>query len=309
VTAKAVNASTAWLLRELEHAAPLPVPVRDDPDALAAAERLVLDGLLEVEIAGRFVTGAAAGRLRSPDTGAGSGPLAALSLAALRYGTALGKLEPLRLSERLYFYNRVPATPGRRRALGAAAARAADEMSRTGWRKPRGAEPAGWYAWRRPGDRSTPRHKLYVSPRPDESPEAAVAAARVLAGSEALALKLGRDGAGLLRPDKLVAYFASRVHVQAAAGAVSQALAGCPAQGVPFSAALDDDGLVSWGVDPPPQAGRLPWDGSSWRRSVTDQLARALLEAHRAELAEPWRHALARVERAGVDTATWAPAA
>jgi hypothetical protein len=114
---------------------------------------------------------------------------------------------------------------------------------------------------------------------------------------------------GLLRPDKIVAYFPDFERLAKAAEAVSARLGGVPAQGVPFTSEIGGDGLLSWGMDPP--ASELAaWGGrESWRLWLTHRLARALLAARSAEGLEPWRFALERVRLEGIDTASWTPAA
>jgi hypothetical protein len=82
---------------------------------------------------------------------------------------------------------------------------------------------------------------------------------------------------------------------------------------VPFTAALDDDGLLSWGVDPPAAQHLLNWQPrESWRLWLTNRLANALLTARgtpapTAKPREPWEYALERLRLDGVDTDTWAP--
>jgi hypothetical protein len=111
----------------------------------------------------------------------------------------------------------------------------------------------------------------------------------------------------LLRPDKLVAYYPSFERLAAAADAVAGRLAGTPAQGVPFTAEIAGGGLLSWGVDPPPEGS---WSGGeSWRLWLTHRLATALLAGKQATGVEPWRFALERLRLEGVDTDSWTPGA
>ena len=115
---------------------------------------------------------------------------------------------------------------------------------------------------------------------------------------------------GLLRPDKLVCYFRSREQMKDAAGLLHDLLDGMPAQGVPFTAELAGEGLLSWGVDPAAGSQAFGWLGQeSWRVWVTNQLAASIL----ASRAQPdsgvptWRFALDRLRFEGVDTDTWSP--
>jgi hypothetical protein len=82
-----------------------------------------------------------------------------------------------------------------------------------------------------------------------------------------------------------------------------------PAQGVPFTAALSKGRLVSWGMDPHPEAFDPSGTASSWRTWIATRLATTLIDAKRSGVAsiEPWRFALDRVAREGIDTRTWTP--
>jgi len=137
-----------------------------------------------------------------------------------------------------------------------------------------------------------------------------------LTAARATQFKVGADASGLLRPDKIVAYFPSYERLAAAADAVLARLDGAPAQGVPFTAEIGGGGLLSWGVDPPDDV-RSVLGGSreSWRVWVAHRLAWALLTARNTAIdpqehsLEPWRFALERVRLEGIDTATWTPSA
>jgi hypothetical protein len=108
-------------------------------------------------------------------------------------------------------------------------------------------------------------------------------------------------------------YFTTREVLLEAASALRRELAGCDAHGVPFTAGLDDSGLLSWGIDPPENDRALRWlHRQSWRLWVAERLAAALSIAKRARSAaavEPWRFALERARRQGIDVETWTPSA
>ena len=113
---KAVDRETALLFLTLREAGPLPAYLRSALGEAAAGQtvaRLVADGVFEVEREGAFLSGAAAidGGEGRRGRGEAGGRLAELSIAALRYGQALALDDPLRLSWRLYGYNRRPLTP------------------------------------------------------------------------------------------------------------------------------------------------------------------------------------------------------
>jgi hypothetical protein len=362
--AKAVDCDTALLFLTLREPGPLPAYLRaaGGDDASRALVRLVADGVLEVERGGDFVSGAAAfdppgaaGRRRA---GGASGRLAELSRAALRHAAALDVDDAALLAAKLYGYNRRPLTPRWQRRLGGAedvpgflglsprapggAAQGsplAQPLRAGGWAHPE--RSGGWLVWRvrgrgsaDPGTAAEAIFKLYVSPRPEALAGAGPPILSALAAARPFQIKIGAAAAGLLRCDKLVAYFASFERLSEAAAGLAGSLAGMPVQGVPFTAEIAGDGLLSWGVDPPP--GRSAWRrNESWRQRLTGRLAQAIVAARTARTActacsqapagaaprgaagtergpermEPWEFALERLRLDGVDTDTWTPGA
>jgi hypothetical protein len=272
----------------------------------------VLDGVLQVAVADGWRSGP--GALPGEDNaGVGEGRLAETAVRALRCAQALAPLGADAIAARLYRYGRRPVTAAWRRRLGdetsvarfcgleggeagqALAGRFVETGERSYWRLWRARDP--------PRREAGPMHKLYVSPEPD-----AIAAVLAVAGEtlhEASALKLARGLEGILRPDKIVAYFADLDDLHAAATRMRAGLAGHAAHGVAFTAAVTSDGLLSWGVDPP-AAG--PAGSESWRLWLCRRLADELVAARGAS-PEPWRAALARLRLDGVDTTTWVPEA
>lgn len=321
---KSVDRETALLFLTLREPGLLPSYMEAllGDGALRTVGRLVADGILEVEHGGGFVFGAAAlPVLGSTERGEAAGRLAGISLAALRYGQDLDVDDAFVLSYRLYGYNRRPLTPRWKHLLGNGEA----VLSWLGlgpggrWRQEidRGWEPRGpndwWLSWssRAPVDGLTgsgATWKLYVSPAPEVLPESFGAILEALAAARAPQFKVGADAWGLLRADKIVAYFPSFELLAAAADALATRLSGMPAQGVPFTSEIGGDGLLSWGVDPPREETAL--GAESWRLWLTHRLARALISAKSAAgESEPWRFALERVRLEGVDTDTWTPGA
>jgi hypothetical protein len=319
---KSVDRETALLFLTLREPGGLPSYVRAvlGETAGRTVARLVADGILEIEKNGAFVSGPAAFADRR-DGGAGEGRLARLSVAALRYGEALAVDDPLRLSLRLYGYNRRPLTPRWRSLLpspeavrdwlGISAGGANRPALDRGWKSSSPSE--FWLSWRSRLEETASSDgttwKLYVSPAPEALPESFGAILEALGAARAGQFKIGAGATGLLRPDKIVAYFPSFERLAEAAGAVESRLAGVPAQGIPFTSEIGGDGLLSWGMDPPVSEGA--WGGrESWRLWLTHRLARALLAARgAAEGLEPWRFALERLRLEGIDTETWTPAA
>ncbi|MFL6194774.1 MAG: hypothetical protein ACJ75H_11430 [Thermoanaerobaculia bacterium] len=306
--ARSVDRDTALLFLTLREPGPLPAYVRSmlGAEAAVTVARLVADGVLEVERDGAFVSGPAA--LETDGGPEGDGRLARLSVEALRYGQALAAMavdDARLLSWRLYGYNQRPLTPAWKRRWPSPEAVERDLGIASGLdRRWVSSGRAGWLSWQarnqEPRAAGGPTWKLYVSPVPEALAESFGEIVEALARGRASQFKIGSDAAGLLRPDKIVAYFPSFERLSQAAAVVTERLAGVPAQGVPFTSEISGDGLLSWGLDPP--------GAESWRLWLTHRLARALLSA-RSAAGEPWRLALERVRLEGVDTATWTPGA
>jgi hypothetical protein len=279
-------------------------------EAEQTVARLVLDGVLELERDGNFVSGERAlDRLTTcaaPSTRVGE-----LSLAALRHGQALDGLPEELLSFRLYCYGRRPLTPALRHALPDEEATAAFLRVDDGpvcalWTESGTKAGDHWRMLRRrrAGRDGTASFKLYVAPALEAVPEALAHVAETLGERACEGFKVARDAAGLCRPDKLVAYFARLEDLHDAAAHLRPRLDGLPAQPVPFTGGVDPAGLLSWGVDP--AAGVR--DARSWRLWLATRLASYLVEGRAAggEI-EPWRFALERIRLDGIDTDSWAP--
>jgi hypothetical protein len=83
-----------------------------------------------------------------------------------------------------------------------------------------------------------------------------------------------------------------------------------PAHGVPFTAEITGNGLLSWGMDPPQSERMLAWqEPESWRLWVVRRLAAAMIAAQvdaRSSM-PPWEFALERLRHEGVDVEGWVP--
>jgi hypothetical protein len=239
--------------------------------------------------------------------------LAELSMQAVQYGQAMMMADARLLARRLYGFGSIPRGPRWDQLMGAG-----DEamgllgLAREGptrrclARDYEASTHQGWLSWSRKPEHPEPRpelpYKLYISPRPEALAECFPILAKTLAENRTWSFKVGRGVPGLLRPDKIVAYFADLDHLQSVAAALADALAGCPAQGVPFTAQASAGGLLSWGMDPPPRrlaSGSLARE--SWRYWVTNRLADAIVHAQSLNNdAEPWMFAL---DQLGLDWA------
>ncbi|HEX6159940.1 MAG TPA: hypothetical protein VF111_07225 [Thermoanaerobaculia bacterium] len=323
---KSVAHETASLLRTLA----TPAAIDADDDIID----LVLDGVLEIEAERGFVAGVDAFPILFPEARRtdGGSAIARLSSEALEHAFDLATSEPGALTSALYCYNRIPLTrfwlqrwAGRDEVLA--------EIGATGTLKsfldrfwtllPAESSPS-WISWQSRSAAPRRRHepagvtwKLYVSPRPEHIGEAFAALVRVLAEIPGAQMKIGRDAAGLLRPDKLVSYFPNKGDLERAASALAPQLRGIPSHGVPFTAGIDEDGVLSWGVDPPESARALSWLGrESWRLWIATRLGAALAFAKSGEPVDPATDdgmdlavafATERVRRHDVDVQTWTP--
>lgn len=324
--AKSVSHDTAQLLITLHEAGLLTSPMVEElgehGDVVLA--QMVLDGILEVEVNGQFICGPAAleevverETLVEPKTA-----LAELSRQALVYAEALPIDDAIVLSERLYAYNGVPASLRWRRLLpdpGAVEAYlgigndSTAQVLDANWHRARTQDDA-WIAWSRRGvPHSTrfPAYKLYVSPSCTALPFAFFATAKALSASACVHWKVGNSALGLLRSDKMVAYFQTPADLQEAAVALGSELSGCEAHGVPFSAQIDETALLSWGIDPMPEVNTLPWLAQeSWRILICRRLGASLaLAKQSASSVSPAHFARERLRLEGINPDTWTRAA
>jgi len=331
---KQIGPDTALLFLTLGDPGPIPSYVRASLGEAwtRTVTQLVLDGVLEVEIEGRFVSGAGAyAALCGPPPGpATSSVLERLSRDALLHAQELAAQDPAMeaamLAGRLYLYNQIPLSPAWRRRLsdrgsvrrflGLDGSPPPAAIPGEPWQEAE-AGATSWMSWHVRGFRGFGGNgashcwKLYLSPKPGDLPRAFAAAVGRLHDLGAVSFKVGGDAPGILRPDKMVAYFQEKQQALDAGRDLTGVLKDVSSQGVPFTAHIEGaNGLLSWGVDRLPAANEPSWAPSeSWRVRVTHRLAVALVAALRRDPppVEPWRFALGRIRLEGVDPATWAP--
>jgi hypothetical protein len=236
-----------------------------------------------------------------------------LSLAALRMAASGLSEDPEIVAQWLYRFGTVPRSPAIDRDFGPDDDPMAVLGLTIGGGTRRRLETAyeaislsGWYSFARtPGEpQAAAACKLYVSPRPQALADAFAHIVDGLVRSEVRSFKVGRGIEGLLRPDKIIAYFDDRAHMEAVASVLDRSLWGCPAQGVPFTTDAAGDGLLSSGVDPPPGS-----TVTSWRSWVTKRLATSLAASRAKRGANPVAAALADIRSAGIDPENWLPSA
>jgi hypothetical protein len=326
-TIKSVNRDTALLWLTLGSPGRLPFFVLSQEPGLvnAGVWQLVLDGVLETEESGRFVSGPEAAKLLARDHDATPrGRLSEMSGLALRQADRLKFEDVSQLAECLYRHGTQPMSARWFRRLrdaaavldfvGAGPGGAHQRVLASRWEAGKPGTANGWITWssraRGPVNPVASTYKLYVSPQPEAMPEA-FAAVLNADSTRILAFKIGNNAAGLLRPDKIVLYFGSLEGLLEVASDLERALSQLPAHGVPFSAQISGNGLLSWGMDPPRQEKRLAWEEvESWRLWVVRRLALAICAARSAAAdgMTPSAFALERLRLEGVDVDDWKPA-
>ena len=316
----AIDRDTALLFLSLQETGPAPdyMFAMDAAEADRVLRRLLYDSILELDWIGRFVSGPEACASLSAGREAGGGSIAKLSVEALSYGAALSSANATTLAQKLYTYNRRPRTPALRSRLPDRAAclaflglgHAHDTASAVNRFWSRGDDNSPWVVFARrhqpERQRSEQSCKLYIGLALEELPACLPPLAAELGRSRALQFKIGAELDGLLRPDKLVAYFPSKDALLATAQALRSIVAKRTVQAVPFTAEIETGGALSWGVDP-----ANAWFGErvSWRQWICEKLAVALIAARSGitETVAPWQFALERLELEGVDTRTFMP--
>lgn len=237
-----------------------------------------------------------------------------LSHRAVYFAARLNCSDIAHIARWLYRYGTLPRTMEVERLFGLDdETMAVLGLTNNGWARRRiedayeSATHPGWHGFSLRGAEqpSGGRFKLYVSPRPEAVASAFPVIVDRFSRFEVRAFKVGRGLDGLLRPDKIVAYFDSVAHRQQVAADLAKALSRCPAQGVPFTGSFADakgapDGLLSHGIDPPQSL-----KTSSWRAWITLRLAEFLVEAIPKFGSAAGQIALRRAKDVGIDTKEW----
>jgi len=327
LTIKAISAQVAALFQQLH----LPTRVgslltdlsNDQRDEVVA--NLILDGILDISLGAAFVNQFEAYDLvvKNVENIIGKGRLNALSMDALKHGERLNIRQPQMLAAKLYFFHRMPVTKTWKKLwpapyevleyLGVAPGGPLRCALLSEFEMSDAVKNELWISWHRRGkqrgeDGVAARYKLYVSPHHQHIRHAFAAAVGAVPNSAVSGIKIGRDAYGLLRPDKFVVYFEKQDYLFEFAHTLSPRLRGLEAHGVPFSAPIDEDGMLSWGIDPSTESSGVGWYvDESWRIWICNRLAvalRAVASSANPKI-RPWRFALVKLWLSGVDTRTW----
>jgi hypothetical protein len=327
LTTKAVCHETAALLDMVRQPGRLPLQVLNliGEDGRVTLGKLVLDGILQIADGSRWLSGPSACKPMGPVSADRSeSRLRQLSLEALQHAASLKSVDAVELCSTLYQFNTLPLSPAWLQQFPDESA--VEECLQIGtgganrvlleryWSRVRPqVETRAWLSWtsRTFSAASAERslgYKLYLSPLPFAIRDAFSAWLPVISAAGAHHFKIGADARGLLRPDKMVAYFNDRASLEHAAARISQELRGCPQHGVPFTAGFSNSALLSWGSDPPFENALPVWlQRQSWRQWITQRLGCALAVAKREPrgTTSAWDFALLRLGLEGVDTTEW----
>jgi hypothetical protein len=337
LSVKALNRELAELLtclREPARVADLPARFveRSGPELQRIIVRLILDGVLEVDSDGTFISGLEAlNRVMSPpkpdaaDVTGETNFTRVVSGTALDFALASVYTHPRDLSWILYNFNRLPMHRIRRRLLHdeSSVARFFDLDAEGRWPgMPDSVRPIPpdrnedgeylpffqiWRSWRigrRRRGKEELGYKVYFSPLPGDAPAVFKIVRDRAAEAGAHAMKTARVVSALLRPDKLIVYFTRISTALRFADSMLDATHPYRGQGVPFTYQTDPRSpLISVGVDPPGAFGIE----NSWRRYVTDRLALAIQGAHRSDAEDVRGYIRSYMNMFGVDVDEWRP--
>jgi hypothetical protein len=292
--------------------------------------QLVLDQVLEIKWNEKFVSGMHAtealfgkalyGHLQVP------GFISSLSKQGIEYALYLDEVEMKTIAHKLYTYNTTPwdsslkrdfsETTDTRDYVFSASRSSLISIINKEWQLINDPAKDPWLGWSRryfdelsSGEIDKGTYKLYISPVIRDLPKVMNVVLPILTASKAFSFKIGNGIQGLLRPDKMVAYFNNRSSMLQAAGELKNKFNDCKVQGVPFTAQIDDTGILSWGFDPPGSDVLSPIEGGSWRCKITDQIALAIMQAKTEQ--PDHRRAIdfigSKLFVAGIDPCDWTP--
>jgi hypothetical protein len=325
---KVAYSDVALLFFHLQHSNKLPhyLIYRGDHKINETIAAMLLDGIIEVEWEGKFVSGPnALPAIYDDDTISETHLptyLSQLSYKAIYYAWMLNHADERSIASHLYTYNTIPWDASMKlnfykkhsvkEFLFSRIDDGSIKMINEQWQSTQNKD---WLSWSRKttekfiNDRSQGTCKLYISPLANDLPEVFLKSIPVINTSDAVSFKIGNTLQGLLRPDKMVVYFYSQGSLFKTAGILSNKLKGYVSQGVPFSAQLDDNGLLSYGEDPPDDEMQHGLESGSWRTVIGDKLAPILLQAKEAKMNWPRTitYIEATMQATGFDIRNWEP--
>jgi hypothetical protein len=329
---KVAYKEVALLFYYLQEPRKLPFYIKNtfDDDINATIAKLVVENILEIKSKDFWLSGIAAQGLLFKEKIFAKIPqqqllpIAYLSAKAIEYVLQLNFLDTRTIASRLYCYNTIPVSKQNseipdsakktQEFLGIYTNHSLRDNLLKYWYKHTLSNEFHWHMWSRKdkisrGLYKNAVYKLYISPAPALFPGVFAKSVEILSMTAALGFKTGIDRHGLLRPDKFMVYFHHYDQLMDAAAILEKELKGFKSQGVPFTAQLDDNGMLSWGVDPPKSAGTENLAGGSWRGHITEQIAMAVIRVKELQL--PHQSAIEyimnKISLDWVDPLTWCP--
>ena len=330
-TSKVAYKDVALLYMHLRQANFLPrcYTLHDENKMHETISQLIFDGILEIEWNGNYVSGTSAVQAIYGDTifdkSVIPSHLSTLSANAIEYALMLRNLSIKLMAHRLYTYNTKPMDTATRlelydrsniqQFLFSNVSSDTNELLQSNWSQMQLSSNATWMAWTKLANNNTVSYnsgityKLYISPQVNDLAASFEKIILALNTSTAYCFKTGNTVKDLLRPDKMVAYFKNKDDVIKTADALSTQLKNCSVHGVPFTKQLDKKGLLSFGVDPSKKDILKLIEGGSWRSTVTDKLAAAIIQAQQNNLdhVQAINFIGAKLLAAGINTQDWMP--
>ena len=189
----------------------------------AQVRQLIVDGVLEIESDGKFLSGSAAFQKIEGILDQTSNYIVRISGEAITYASSLEGVSAFEIAARLYMFNRLPSTARLQRRFAAPEEVLAFLIGQSRETKALISDwvadivPNAWIVWRSSHQISPLPFKLYISPMVEALPETFQLTVNALARTKCTCFKVGVNAFQLLRPDKLIAYYARLENLQEAA--------------------------------------------------------------------------------------------
>lgn len=323
-TSKIAYKDVALLFYHLNTPSPLPAFIKNsyDDETNAMIAKLVSDEILSIKTEEGFVSGADAGKcLFKTETDATANTknfLSQLSEKAIAFALKYKNVDQSFIATSLYTFNTLPILNAERindveRFLGIGLNTPLEKELLKEWIKHPPTKSYNWIMWSRRQETATTHvsvtYKLYVSPALFCFKEVFAKTVSLLSASNAFGFKTGADHNGLARPDKFIIYFSSYNDMLITAKKLKKMLTGYAVHGVPFTAQLDDNGLISWGIDPPSDEVIQQLEGGSWRAGVAEKISAAITHAAANNISEDKiiNHIQQKMLTERIDPSTWTP--
>lgn len=264
---------------------------------------MILDGVLEQYIDGRWLTGPYALHIVKrvlPESGA-LDILSRLSRAAIRSGFSCPawKMGPLLRHISLFEQRTLAGKPAEANEIVSSI----EKTTREKFSLEKEWEvrlAGGYWTYRKRKAAGRKSFDLYISPHPSALMATVAPIMEIIISTGPTVIKIGAGMLGMERPDKIIARYDQFKSLEKAASAISDICRGYPAHGASFTAAMESRGIVSWS----PAVSPLP---GGWRQWIAGNIASSILIARVMHAEESEDYCIARLEAAGVNTLEWLP--